>query len=120
MVLIGVGGSTEGNSIFIRHLEKRRSNGAFLFPVMLVDRKVQSMKDYNLGGVSMVWKGDKTMRVLMLSWEYPPYSVGGLARHVEDLAETMAEQNCFVHVITTGSADLLARENRNGVWVDRV
>ncbi|HHX51656.1 MAG TPA: glycosyltransferase family 4 protein, partial [Clostridia bacterium] len=60
------------------------------------------------------------MRVLMLSWEYPPYSVGGLARHVEDLAETMAEQNCFVHVITTGSADLPARENRNGVWVDRV
>ncbi|NLC37944.1 MAG: glycosyltransferase family 4 protein [Clostridia bacterium] len=60
------------------------------------------------------------MRVLMLSWEYPPYSVGGLARHVEDLAETMVKQNCSVHVLTTGSAELPAKENRNGVLVHRV
>ncbi len=56
----------------------------------------------------------------MLSWEYPPYSVGGLARHVEDLAETMVKQNCSVHVLTTGSAELPAKENRNGVLVHRV
>ena len=48
------------------------------------------------------------MHILMLSWEYP-LVCRWLARQ-EDLAETMAEQNCSVHVITTGSADLPARE----------
>ncbi|MEJ7717062.1 MAG: hypothetical protein WKF31_03515 [Thermoleophilaceae bacterium] len=30
------------------------------------------------------------MRVLLLSWEYPPLIEGGLARHVRKLAEGLA------------------------------
>ena len=32
------------------------------------------------------------MRVLMLSWEYPPKIVGGIARHVEENAWALADQ----------------------------
>ncbi|MEA2129271.1 MAG: hypothetical protein QOJ85_2162, partial [Solirubrobacteraceae bacterium] len=33
-----------------------------------------------------------TLRVLILSWEYPPIVAGGLARHVRKLAEALAAQ----------------------------
>lgn len=39
------------------------------------------------------------MKVLMLSWEYPPASVGGLARHVEELAASLNDVG-EVHVLT--------------------
>lgn len=41
------------------------------------------------------------MKVLMLSWEYPPASVGGLARHVEELAAALADI-AEVDVLTRG------------------
>ena len=40
------------------------------------------------------------MRVLMLSWEFPPKSIGGLARHVHDLSLAMSEQEHEIHIIT--------------------
>lgn len=40
------------------------------------------------------------MRVLMLSWEYPPHIVGGLGKHVADLAPAMAAEHIDLHVIT--------------------
>jgi glycogen(starch) synthase len=40
------------------------------------------------------------MRVLMLSWEYPPLLVGGLGRHVHALAEAMARAGHEVTVLT--------------------
>jgi glycogen synthase len=40
------------------------------------------------------------MRVLMISWEYPPYIVGGLGRHVAELAPALAEQGIDVDLIT--------------------
>jgi len=39
------------------------------------------------------------MRVLMLSWEYPPVVVGGLGRHVHALATRLAEQGHDVVVL---------------------
>jgi glycogen synthase len=39
------------------------------------------------------------MRVLMLSWEYPPVLVGGLGRHVHALAGRLAEQGHDVVVL---------------------
>jgi glycogen(starch) synthase len=39
------------------------------------------------------------MRVLMLSWEYPPVVVGGLGRHVHALATHLAEQGHDVVVL---------------------
>lgn len=40
------------------------------------------------------------MRVLMLSWEYPPHVVGGLGKHVSDLVPALAEAGIDVHVVT--------------------
>lgn len=42
----------------------------------------------------------KKLRVLMLSWEYPPYVVGGLGAHVAALAPALARAGIVVHVVT--------------------
>ena len=47
------------------------------------------------------------MRILMISWEYPPHVVGGMGKHVADLAPTLGKQTVsdgplFVDVVTTG------------------
>jgi len=39
------------------------------------------------------------MRILMLSWEYPPVVVGGLGRHVHALARKLGEQGHDVVVL---------------------
>ena len=45
------------------------------------------------------------VRVLMLSWEYPPDVVGGLGRHVGALASELAAAGHDVRVVTRGDAD---------------
>lgn len=40
------------------------------------------------------------MRILMLSWEYPPYVVGGLGAHVAALAPALVRAGVQVHVVT--------------------
>jgi len=60
------------------------------------------------------------MRVLMLSWEYPPKSVGGLAQHVYDLTRALSEMNIEVHVLTCGTAGTPEYEKINRVHVHRV
>jgi glycogen(starch) synthase len=60
------------------------------------------------------------MRVLLLSWEYPPVIEGGLGRHVRKLSEELVGLGCEVHVLTRGSEHLPARELRHGVTVHRV
>lgn len=40
------------------------------------------------------------MRVLMLSWEYPPHSVGGLGKHVMELVPALTEQGVDVCLLT--------------------
>jgi glycogen(starch) synthase len=59
------------------------------------------------------------VRILMLSWEYPPVSHGGLARHVQDLSEALVRKGIEVFVVTQGSAELPADEIINGVRVLR-
>jgi len=44
--------------------------------------------------------GDGPLRVLMLSWEFPPGNVGGLGRHVYDLGEALVAKGHSIHVIT--------------------
>ncbi len=39
------------------------------------------------------------MRILMLSWEYPPHVVGGMGRHVGELAPALAQQGLQVNVV---------------------
>ncbi len=60
------------------------------------------------------------MRVLMLSWEYPPQSVGGLARHVQDLATAMVALGYEIHVLTRGAEEAPYYEECEGVKIHRV
>src|SRR3989441_2770260 len=60
------------------------------------------------------------MRVLILSWEYPPLIEGGLARHVCKLSENLAAQGVEVHVLTRGHEESPPEEERRGVLVHRV
>ena len=50
------------------------------------------------------------MRVLILSWEYPPLIEGGLARHVRKLSENLVRQDVEVHVLTRGGEESPAEE----------
>ncbi len=60
------------------------------------------------------------MRVLILSWEFPPIVEGGLARHVRKLTEQLAAAGHEVHVLTRGGDHAPAEEERHGVIVYRV
>ncbi|WP_067625357.1 1,4-alpha-glucan branching protein domain-containing protein [Alicyclobacillus acidiphilus] len=60
------------------------------------------------------------LRILVLSWEFPPMSVGGLARHVYDLSRQLASQGCEVHVVTTAIGGYPLDETIEGVHVHRV
>jgi glycosyltransferase involved in cell wall biosynthesis len=59
------------------------------------------------------------VRVLILSWEYPPIVEGGLARHVRNLAEELVAIGVEVLVMSRGGR-LSASEDRHGVTVHRV
>jgi glycogen(starch) synthase len=60
------------------------------------------------------------MRVLLLSWEYPPVIEGGLGRHVRKLSEHLVADGVEVHVLTRGGGHLPRHETRHGVVVHRV
>jgi glycogen(starch) synthase len=60
------------------------------------------------------------VRVLLVSWEYPPIVEGGLARHVRKLSEQLVRDGHEVHVLTRGGGRLGAEELRHGVIVHRV
>jgi glycogen(starch) synthase len=60
------------------------------------------------------------VRVLLLSWEYPPLIEGGLARHVRKLAEGLAAQGIEAHVLTRGMEESPQEEEVGGVCIHRV
>ncbi|MEW5959672.1 MAG: glycosyltransferase family 4 protein [Chloroflexota bacterium] len=61
------------------------------------------------------------MKILMLSWEYPPYIVGGLGRHVAELVPALAQLGIEVHVVTPVlEQDHSSTTVENGVTVHRV
>jgi glycogen(starch) synthase len=60
------------------------------------------------------------IRVLILSWEYPPLIEGGLARHVRKLSEALVDRGTEVHVLTRGGEESPDEELVNGVFVHRV
>lgn len=59
-------------------------------------------------------------RVLMLSWEYPPRIIGGLARVVAELSKQLVKQGCEVHVVTADHPGAPEHQDDNGVFVHRV
>lgn len=61
------------------------------------------------------------MRVIMLSWEYPPRIVGGISPHVHDLSQKLQSKGIEVHVVT--KATPLAPDEQveeSGVQIHRV
>src|SRR5262245_32585885 len=56
----------------------------------------------------------------MLSWEYPPRIVGGIARHVEEISWALAARGDKVHVVTCEFPGAAAEETYRGVHVHRV
>ncbi|MFQ5886071.1 MAG: glycosyltransferase family 4 protein [Anaerolineae bacterium] len=60
------------------------------------------------------------MRVLMLSWEYPPHIVGGLGRHVADLLPSLATQGVEVHLLTPRWAGGKSEEKRGKATIHRI
>lgn len=60
------------------------------------------------------------MKILMLSWEYPPKVIGGLARAVADLSQALVEEGHEVAVVTGDFAQCQQAEYVAGVRVYRV
>ena len=60
------------------------------------------------------------MRILMLSWEYPPRIVGGISRVVHDLSHKLVKDGHDVTVVTYRDGDVPYIEDDDGVKVNRV
>lgn len=61
------------------------------------------------------------MRVMMLSWEYPPRIVGGISPHVFDLSKELVKLGIELHVITKSTPMAPDEEiEPSGVHVHRV
>ena len=61
------------------------------------------------------------MRIVMLSWEYPPRIVGGISPHVHELSQQLAVQGIEVHVVTKATPQAPDEETEaSGVHVHRV
>ena len=79
------------------------------------DEVLEKLTAGTRGGVE-----EKYDSVLILSWEYPPNIVGGLSRHVYDLANNLVKKGKHVHVLTTKANDTLPLEKMEGVTIHRV
>lgn len=61
------------------------------------------------------------LRVVMLSWEYPPMRVGGIAAALEGLCPALARAGVEVHVVTSGTAGGPPEEQaENNLFIHRV
>ena len=60
------------------------------------------------------------MKILMLSWEYPPRVVGGISRVVHDLSHKLVKDGQDVTVVTYTDGDTPYFEDDDGVKVHRV
>ena len=60
------------------------------------------------------------MKILMLSWEYPPRVVGGISRVVHDLSHRLVNDGHNVTVVTYRDGNVPYYEDDNGVNVYRI
>jgi glycogen(starch) synthase len=60
------------------------------------------------------------LRILILSWEYPPLIEGGLARHVRKLSEGLVQLGIEVHVLTRSDGSAPDEDVFDGVYIHRV
>jgi glycosyltransferase involved in cell wall biosynthesis len=59
------------------------------------------------------------MKICHITWEYPPRIVGGIARHVEDLAKALAKLGHEVSVVTLEFPGASSYEELDGVKIYR-
>ncbi len=91
----------------------------------LTDEEVKSLRSFNLHlpGLNtnqLPLKENDVLSILMLSWEFPPHVVGGLARHVYDLSRHLVHKGLTIHVLTTTLDGAPLYEVIDGVHVHRV
>ncbi|MGB5768535.1 MAG: glycogen/starch synthase, partial [Crocosphaera sp.] len=55
------------------------------------------------------------MKILVLTWEFPPRIVGGIARHVNDLYPEIVKLGHEIHLITVEFGQCPAYEVVDGV-----
>lgn len=60
------------------------------------------------------------MKILMLSWEYPPKIIGGISRVVHNLAQKLSDRGNEVHVVTCWEEGTIEEETDNHIHVHRV
>jgi len=60
------------------------------------------------------------MKILMLSWEYPPRIVGGISRVVEGLSRSLTALGHEVHVITNEMPGYPVEDRDRGAFIHRV
>ena len=60
------------------------------------------------------------MRIMMLTWEYPPKIVGGISRVVHGIARELGKNGNEVHVATFNEAGMKEFEKDGNVYVSRV
>ncbi|NMB40683.1 MAG: glycosyltransferase family 4 protein [Firmicutes bacterium] len=60
------------------------------------------------------------MRIMMLSWEFPPRVIGGLSQHVFELSRSLAEAGNQVDVLTFCGENLPEKETMEGINIWRV
>ncbi len=62
----------------------------------------------------------KDITVMMLSWEFPPRIIGGIAPHVYFLSKSLVKQGVKVHVVTCDFPDTPTYEVVDGIEVHRI
>ncbi|MFZ5647244.1 MAG: 1,4-alpha-glucan branching protein domain-containing protein [Bacillota bacterium] len=84
------------------HIESGEIDEEFLFYLESVNNIFPHL-EYSVFSsvkVSPGLLGHQRLRVIMLTWEYPPRTVGGLGRHVHDLSRALSDLGLEVHVFT--------------------
>jgi len=60
------------------------------------------------------------MRILMLSWEYPPHITGGLGKHVAELVPALVRHKVEVHLVTPVKGADQTAEVGHGITIHRI
>jgi len=60
------------------------------------------------------------LRILILTWEYPPRIIGGLSRHVYNLAHALAKKGVEIHILTCSDFGNTRIEKDGEIFVHRI
>jgi glycosyltransferase involved in cell wall biosynthesis len=63
---------------------------------------------------------NKDLTVMMLSWEFPPRTIGGISPHIYNLSKSLAKNGVKVYVVTCDFPGAPPHETIDGVEVHRI